>query len=216
MEHCASAHDLDGFVVQPHPGGDLDGVERHARRVALQVRILRLDGVDEGSDGVDQVTLEALAQHELLERDRRRLRESQQHVPLVRQESAVHRQAREAHDPHAPVDAGDRGRHDVQAVARPRQRDGLAPPGGDHAVEAQLQQAQQLADHGRRAGLRGGEVAVLVAQQQEAAVVLEALGGQAQRLLHERLRVEALQGEVADAEQHLDAGLPAVQLLGEP
>src|SRR5439155_293278 len=101
----------------------------------------------------------------------------------------------------------------VQAVARPRQRDGLAPPGGDHAVEAQLQQAQQLADHGRRAGLRGGEVAVLVAQQQEAAVGLEALGGQAQRLLHERLRVEALQGEVADAEQHVDAGLPAVQLL---
>src|SRR5437879_3667905 len=92
----------------------------------------------------------------------------------------------------------------------------IAPRGGDHAGEAQLQQAQQLADHGRRAGLRGGELAVLVAQQQEATVVLEALGGQAQRLLHERLRVEALQGEVADAEQHLDAGLPAVQLLGEP
>src|SRR5437588_348999 len=37
-----------------------------------------------------------------------------------------------------------------------------------------------------------------------------------QRLLEKRLGSEALQRKVADTEQHLDAGLPAMQLLGEP
>src|SRR5262249_22002226 len=101
-------------------------------------------------------------------------------------------------------------------MARPRQRHGFVSARADHTIEAELQQAEELADDGRRAALCRGEATVLVAQEQEAAVVLQALGRELQRLLKERLRIETLQREIADAQQHLHAGLATVELFSEP
>src|SRR5262249_56532817 len=83
------------------------------------------------------------------------------------------------------------------------------------AFEAELQQTKQLAHDRRRAALRGGEVAMLVAQEQDSAIVLQALGRQPQRLVKERLRLETLHRKIADAQQHFHARLTTVQLLGE-
>ena len=57
---------------------------------------------------------------------------------------------------------------------------------------------------------------LLVAQQQKPTIVSQAVAGQAQRLLEERLRLQALQREIAETQQHLDPRFAAVQLLGQP
>ena len=88
------------------------------------------------------MALEVLAQDQLLEGDRGRLCEAQQHVALVGQEATVHRQAGEADDADAAIDPGNRGGHHVQPVPRPREGEDFTPTGGNHAIERQLQQAE--------------------------------------------------------------------------
>ena len=184
--------------------------------MALEVTVLGLDGVDERRDRVDQVALDVLAQDQLLQGHRRRLGVAQQHLALVGQEAAGRDLAGQAHDAHGAPHAGNDGRDGLERPGGVRQRQDLLAAGGDQVVERALEHRQQPGHQRRLALLARSEGAVLVAQQHERGVALEALPHQPQDLVHEGGGFQPLQRQVADAEQDLHPALAPRQLLGEP
>src|SRR3989454_9451219 len=106
------------FRSHGHHLRDLPRVERHARGVALEVGVLRLERDHERGDRVDEVLLEVLAEHELLERDRRGLRVPEEQSLFVGQERADPRVAAHAQHPHGVAHARDERGERLEAIDR--------------------------------------------------------------------------------------------------
>ena len=213
VQHPGPAHQDHLGGRHAHDHGELAGIERHARRVALEVRILGLQRNDERRDGVDQVLFEVLAQEDLLERDRGGLRVTEQERLLIGQEGAVLAAPAHAEDPHRVADPGHQRGESFEVVLSLRQRERLLAAGLDDVAERGLQQRHDLADEAGLAPAAGIELAGLVSQQHDRAVAAEALHRLLENLFDEDARLEPLQRDLADAREHFDTGLAPRQLL---
>ena len=205
VQHAGPAHHDDVGRRDTHHHRELARVEGDAGRVALEVRILRLQGDDEGRNRVDQIFFEVLAQEQLLQGDRRRLRIAEEERLLVGQEGA-----------HGIAHARDHGGESLEAMLAFGEHHRFPAAGLDHVAERRLQERQDLADHRRLALPARVELAALVAEQHQRPVAPEALHRVLDHFLGERARLETLQGDLADPRDDLDTALASGELFREP